>query len=77
MLRNGKEPHFLTVFLLLLPYRLLFGWKSGMQNWKAMWFALTRMPLAVVKRFQKKSIRSEKEIMELIGKTYSKSGNKR
>jgi GT2 family glycosyltransferase len=74
MVRNANKRHFLWAFLLLLPYRLLMGWRIGKNPYIALWLALVKVPLAVLKRLlDPKWVVRDEEIIELLGKPYTQS----
>ena len=71
MVRNGNSRFFLVVFLLLLPYRLLFGWRIQKNSYFALWQSLMRLPLALYKRFMDKSaIIHDEQLIQILGKPY-------
>ena len=71
MLKNSRFNSFLFNFLIYQPYRLLFGWRVDILNWKALWSALPRLYKALKKRRIINQEKSEKEIIDMIGKTYN------
>ena len=72
MVRNGNTPFFLFSFLLLLPYRLLMGWRIGKNPYKALWRSLLKMPFALFRRFADPSAKwNDEKIIKLLGTSYS------
>lgn len=73
MVRNGNAKYFLLSFLLLLPYRLLTGWRIGRNSYLALLKSLPKLHLALFKRSSDPpSVINDTEIMELLGQPYEK-----
>jgi len=71
MVKNGNHADFFLWFMLLLPYRLLLGWRVDKNSYIALWKSLSSLPLALKKRFaQPQSTRSDEEIMQIIDNVY-------
>ena len=69
--RNLKSGGFLWAFLLMLPYRLLLGWKSGKNAYVALWKSLVILPRALFKRMNDETvILNDTEVSKLMGKRY-------
>ncbi|MBK3517676.1 glycosyltransferase family 2 protein [Carboxylicivirga marina] len=47
MLKNCNEKNFLIYFLIKFPFRLLFDWRIDRNHYKALWFSLKKIPLAI------------------------------
>lgn len=71
MVKNGRAPGFLLTFILMLPYRLISGWKVDRNAWLALWQALPRLPGALLRRFgQPAPALAEQYIMATLGQKY-------
>lgn len=71
MVKNATRRDFLPVFLMMLPYRLLTGWKVGRNSYLALWRSLPRLPHALLARFRSpRPVLTDHQIIDLIGKKY-------
>lgn len=71
MVRNGNSKYFLLSFLLLLPYRLLTGWRMGKNYYIALFKALSRLYLALFNRIADPPSKiNDEKIVELMGRVY-------
>lgn len=71
MVRNGNHPKFLTWFLLLLPYRILTGWRVDKNSYIALLKSLSKIPKALFRRSSSsKSKVNDKEIMKILNTEY-------
>lgn len=71
MVRNGNSKHFLLSFLLLLPYRLLTGWRIGKNSYVALLKSLSKLHLALFKRFSDpSSVVYDEGIIRKLGSPY-------
>ncbi|MCX6239073.1 MAG: glycosyltransferase [Bacteroidia bacterium] len=73
MARNANKRFFLIQFIILLPWRIITGWKVDRNSYLALLKALPRIPVAVFKRFIDSSTTNDVEIMDYLGKEYIKS----
>lgn len=72
MFKNGNHPGFFLWFLLLLPYRIITGWKVDKNSYIALLKSLQKLPLAFLRRFkQKKAVTNDKEIMKKLNTKYN------
>lgn len=71
MVRNGNYPAFLLWFLLMLPYRVLLGWRNDKNSYIALLKSLPKLPVALYKRLKtSKAKRNDKNIMQQLGTVY-------
>ena len=70
MLKNGNHKGFLFWFLLLLPYRLLLGWKVDQTSYIALWRAFPQIPKALLHRIKTKKRVKDEEIMKKLNTVY-------
>ncbi|MBN2894201.1 MAG: glycosyltransferase [Bacteroidales bacterium] len=71
MVKNGNYQGFLLWFLLLLPYRVLTGWKINKNSYIALLKSLPKIPLALIKRIKKpKPQISDKQLMKILNTEY-------
>lgn len=71
MVKNGNYPGFLLWFLLLLPYRILIGWKLNKNLYVALLKSLPKIPLALVKRIKKAKAKiNDKQLMQILNTEY-------
>lgn len=71
MIRNGNFSGFAAMFFLLLPYRLLLGWRVDKNSYVALWRALGKMPLAWRKRKQEpEPVIRDEEIVQYLNQVY-------
>jgi len=71
--RNLRIRKFIWPFLLLLPYRLLLGWKVGKNSYFALWKSVILLPSALLKRLgEGQPLLSDSETMKLVGKVYER-----
>lgn len=76
MVKNADRPFFLLAFFLMLPYRLLTGWKVSRNSYLALWGAVTKFPKALLKRMNEpRPAVSDVQIMNFLGTKYSCNGN--
>ncbi len=74
MVKNGNYPGFRWWFFLLLPYRILFGWRVDKNSYLALLKSLSKLPLAFaksVKKKKKKAIVNDADIMKFLNTVYS------
>ncbi|MCB0429377.1 MAG: glycosyltransferase [Flavobacteriales bacterium] len=72
MVRNGDSGGFLFWFFLLLPVRLLLGWRLGKNSYLALLKALPRLRLAVKKRLKNGgAVWKDDQISALLGQPYT------
>ncbi len=77
MLRNATKKSFLPWFFILLPYRLLTGWKISKNANLALWRALLKIPRVLFERFRgNNDILSDDEIISILGTEYKLNNNK-
>jgi GT2 family glycosyltransferase len=73
MVKNANYSGSLFWFWLLLPYRLLLGWRVDKNSYIALVKALPRLPLALKKRFAKpKSKIKDEDLMKILHTKYEK-----
>jgi GT2 family glycosyltransferase len=71
MVKNGNYPGFLLWFLLLLPYRMIFGFRTGKNTYLALIKSLPKLPLAIFKRASKpKAIIKDRQLTEILSRKY-------
>lgn len=72
MLKNGNHKGFLLWFLLLLPYRILTGWKVDKNSYIALLKSLSKLPLAFAERLKKPKAKvKDEEIMKKLNTIYN------
>jgi len=75
MARDGRHPGFLAAFLLMLPYRLLTGWKVYRDAYAALWRALRRLPKALwQRRRDPRPVLDDRAIMRLLDQPWQAEG---
>ena len=73
MVKNVNYPRFLFMFFLLLPYRLLTGWKVGKNSYLALLKSLPKIPLALFKRIKlPKPVINDKDLIKILNTEYKK-----
>ena len=73
MIKNVNYPGFLFMFFLLLPYRLLTGWKVSKNSYLALLKSLPKIPLALLKRIKlPKAVINDKDLMKILNTEYKK-----
>ena len=71
MVKNGTYKGFFITFWLMLPYRILFGWKVSKNSYKALLLALKLIPEALRKRKKiGEKVFSDEKIMTFLNKEY-------
>ena len=71
MVRNGNARYFLLSFLLLLPYRLLLGWRINKNQYIALFKSLPKIPLALFKRISDPvPVLRDEELITYLGRVY-------
>lgn len=73
MVRNGNAKYFFLSFLLLLPYRLLTGWRIGKNSYLALLKSLPKLHLALFKRLSDPpSTVNDVQIIQELGRIYGR-----
>lgn len=76
MVKNVNYPGFLFWFLLLLPYRLLLGWRVHKNSFAALYKALPRIPKALRRRSKRKHIKlKDKQLISLLNTEHQSEKN--
>ena len=71
MVKNANYPGFLFWFLLLLPYRILTGWRIDKNSYLALLKSLPKIPIAIFKRIKKTKAKiNDKQLMEILNTEY-------
>jgi len=77
MVKNSNYPSFLLWFLLLLPYRILTGWKVNKNSYIALLKSLSKIPLALIKRIKKQKPKiNDKQLIEILNTEYKNETTK-
>ena len=72
MIKDADKKFFLLQFFFRLPVRLLTAWRVDKNYWIALWKALPKMPIALLKRTRRsKHVLTDEQIMEMLGKPYT------
>jgi len=71
MVKNGNYPNFLFLFFIMLPYRLLTGWRVNKNAYFALWKAVPKLIKAVKKRKKlSKDTICDAELLKILDTTY-------
>ena len=75
MVKDGNYPGFMFWFFILLPYRILTGWKVSKNSYLALLRSLPKIPFALIKRLNKnsKTVINDKQLIKILNSEYNET----